>query len=156
MLTDHCLLPPKSSHPLQMSPPPTSSLSTQTTSSSAFSGPTPPCRTCSRRSAPDPQTLHDPTNGRRRRSQHVCRLFRHVARIPDPSCPSHSPIRASVRCAHVGPHSPFCSVSLDLGTLPQIWICRTQLDTMRTVCYKPGPLVVPDLGEFSMDTTTKA
>jgi hypothetical protein len=53
MLTDHCLLPPKSSHPLQMSPPPTSSLSTQTTSSSAFSGPTPPCRTMTQQMVDD-------------------------------------------------------------------------------------------------------
>ncbi|KIR62571.1 hypothetical protein I312_103315 [Cryptococcus bacillisporus CA1280] len=30
------------------------------------------------------------------------------------------------------------------------WILRTQLDVMRTVCYQPGPLTLPDLGEFSM------
>jgi hypothetical protein len=25
---------------------------------------------------------------------------------------------------------------------------------MRTVCYQPGPLVMPDLGEFSMSATS--
>ncbi|WVQ84663.1 hypothetical protein IAT38_006818 [Cryptococcus sp. DSM 104549] len=31
------------------------------------------------------------------------------------------------------------------------WILRTQLDVMRTVCFQPGPLTMPDLGEFSME-----
>jgi hypothetical protein len=35
----------------------------------------------------------------------------------------------------------------------QLWIERTHLDVMRTVCYQPGPLVMPDLGEFSMEAT---
>ena len=35
----------------------------------------------------------------------------------------------------------------------QTWIERTHLDVMRTVCYQPGPLVLPDLGEFSMEAT---
>lgn len=38
----------------------------------------------------------------------------------------------------------------------QIWIRRTQLDVMRTVCYQPGPLLMPDLGEFSMEATAAA
>ena len=27
---------------------------------------------------------------------------------------------------------------------------------MRTICYQPGPLYVPDLGEFSMDPAAKS
>jgi hypothetical protein len=38
----------------------------------------------------------------------------------------------------------------------QVWIRRTQLDVMRTVCYQPGPLLMPDLGEFSMEATAAA
>ncbi|ODN73318.1 hypothetical protein L202_07864 [Cryptococcus amylolentus CBS 6039] len=30
------------------------------------------------------------------------------------------------------------------------WMLRTQLDVMRTVCFQPGPLTMPDLSEFSM------
>jgi glycerophosphoryl diester phosphodiesterase/phosphatidylglycerol phospholipase C len=41
------------------------------------------------------------------------------------------------------------------GVDRQTWILRTQLDVMRTVCYRPGPLVMPDLGEFSMDAEGK-
>ncbi|WVF72916.1 hypothetical protein IAT40_007734 [Kwoniella sp. CBS 6097] len=35
-------------------------------------------------------------------------------------------------------------------TLSHEWILRTHLDVMRTVCYQPGPLFMPDLTEFSM------
>ncbi|GFZ48798.1 hypothetical protein JCM24511_06547 [Saitozyma sp. JCM 24511] len=43
-----------------------------------------------------------------------------------------------------------------VSTVPTIWIRRTQLDVMRTVCYQPGPLLMPDLGEFSMEATAAA
>jgi hypothetical protein len=35
-------------------------------------------------------------------------------------------------------------------------IRRTQLDVMRTHCYQPGPIFMPDLGEFSMVPSDKA
>jgi hypothetical protein len=35
-------------------------------------------------------------------------------------------------------------------------IRRSQLDVMRTNCYQPGPLSMPDLGEFSMVPADKA
>ena len=35
-------------------------------------------------------------------------------------------------------------------TPSQIMIRRSQLDVMRTNCYQPGPISMPDLGEFSM------
>ncbi|ORY33432.1 PLC-like phosphodiesterase [Naematelia encephala] len=38
-------------------------------------------------------------------------------------------------------------------TVAHPWIDRTQLDMMRTMCYQPGPLVMPDLSEFSMEAT---
>jgi len=41
-------------------------------------------------------------------------------------------------------------------TVAHIWLQRIQLDIMRTVCYQPGPFVMPDLGEFTTGASTPA
>jgi hypothetical protein len=33
----------------------------------------------------------------------------------------------------------------------QTWIERSHMDVLRTLCYQPGPLNPPDLGELSME-----
>ncbi|WVR07619.1 hypothetical protein IAU60_004661 [Kwoniella sp. DSM 27419] len=38
-------------------------------------------------------------------------------------------------------------------TVAHTWVLRSQLDTLRTMCYQPGPLHMPDLAEFSMVET---
>jgi hypothetical protein len=32
----------------------------------------------------------------------------------------------------------------------QTWMQRTQLDVMRTVCYHPGPILMPDLSQAAV------
>jgi hypothetical protein len=40
------------------------------------------------------------------------------------------------------------SIFIDLTICVKRSVERSQLDWMRTICYQPGPLVMPDLSEF--------